>query len=392
MSISVTVGPAGADFTGTDNLVVQAAIEYVAARGGGTVKLLPGTYSLFNSVRLRSDIELVGSGPDTVLFKEPSVTVPLLEDTDWYEHRVTVSDASGFRVGGGVMLQANCPHYGGLQVTISTVVGIEGNTLLLQDAGRGADVPAHVGNFWVGHEATASTFFSLVTANWAHDLRVADLRIDGNRAHSGAPNGNYGAALYFQDCERVHLQGLTVGNIESDGLSFQIVHDLTIEDCLFHDSQQGMHTGSGSQRPIMRNNVVRNISRHAISWCWGVRHGLLEGNTIEDSVTGISIGHRDTDNIMRGNTVRRCDEGLVYRDDPPHQAAHNNLIEGNTFEDIRSGYGVEMIAPVEGNIIRGNRFANVKTAVKIGETVKSVVVEGNALENVAAEIEDLRQG
>jgi hypothetical protein len=324
--------------------------------------------------------------------KDPSATVPLVDDTDWYEHRVTVADASAFRVGGGIMLQANCPHGGGLQVAISTVVGIEGNTLWLQDQGRGSDVPSHVGNFWVGYEAQASTLFSLVTANWAHDLRVADLRIDGNRAHSASLNGNYGAALYFQDCERVHLQNLTVGNIESDCLSFQIVHDLTVEDSLFYDSQQGLHTGSGSQRPIMRNNVVRNISRHAISWCWGVRHGVLEGNTIEDSVTGISIGHRDTDNVMRGNVVRRCDEGLVYRDDPPAQAAHNNLIEANTFEDIRSGYGVDMIAPVEGNIIRANRFVNMKTAVRIGAAVKSVVVEGNVLEGVETEIEDLRQG
>ena len=392
MSIAVTVGPAGADFEGSDSLVIQAAIEYVAARGGGTVKLLPGTFGLFNSIRLRSGVELVGFGPHTVLLKEPSVTVPLVEDTDWYEHRVTVAETSGFRVGGGVMLQGKCPHTGALQVTLSTVVGIEGNTLYLQDAGRGADVPAHVGNFWVGHEATVSTCFSLVTANWAHDMRVADLRIDGNREHSGAPNGNYGAALYFQDCERVHLQRLTVGNIDSDCLSFQVVHDLTVEDSLFHDSQQGIHTGSGSQRPIMRNNLVRGISRHAISWCWGVRHGLLAGNTIEDSVTGISIGHRDTDNVMRGNVVRRCDEGLVYRDDPPHQAAHNNLVEGNTFAEIRSGYAVEMLAPVEGNIIRGNRFVNMKAGVRIGEAVKSVVVEGNVLENVAAEVEDLRRG
>ena len=56
MEIKVTVGPDGADFCGLHDRVIQAAIEYVAARGGGTVELKAGIYRLDNSVRLRSHV------------------------------------------------------------------------------------------------------------------------------------------------------------------------------------------------------------------------------------------------------------------------------------------------------------------------------------------------
>ncbi len=400
MTLTVTVAPAGAQFNGADDLVIQAAIEYVAARGGGTVSIAPGLYRLNNSVRLRSRVSLVGAGPDTVLAKEPSETVPLAEDTDWYESRVTVASAAPFRVGGGVMLRGNCPHSGMQQITIHTVLAIEGNTLWLNNMARGADAPSHVGNFWVAQEATASTLFSLVTGNWVEDISVADLRLDGNRGRSAALDGNYGGALYFQDCRRVHLRGVDVGSMESDGLSFQIVHDLTVEGCTFRDTSNGIHPGSGSQRPIIRGNTIRGCSRHGVSWCWGVKHGLMEGNTIEECPTGISIGHRDTDNVMRGNTVRRCpDGGLVYRDDPPHMAAHDNLVEGNLFEDIGTmdapGCGIEMDAPVRGNVLRSNRIVCtraglMRAGIRIGRHVEGVVLERNTVEGIPVAVEDLR--
>ncbi len=398
--MKVTVAPSGADFNGTNDLTIQAAIDYVAARGGGEVKVGPGEYRLNNSVRLRSNIALIGSGTDTVLLKEPSATVSLIEDTDWYESRITVADASPFRVGCGVLLSGKCPHSGMLQVTINTVLAIEGNTLLLDHQGRGADAPAHVGNFWVSHDATASTLFSLVTGNWIHDVRVANLRIDGNRGKSAALNGNYGAAMYFQDCERVHIQNVHSGNIKSDGLSFQIAHDLTVEDCVFDNCVQGIHPGSGSQRPIIRNNVMRNCTNNGLAWCWGVKHGLMENNLIEDCAIGITIGHRDTDNIMRGNAVRRCTQsGLVYREDPPDQAAHDNLVEDNVFEDIGTldnpGYGIDLSGPVNGTILRRNRIVCtqpglMKVGTRIGPRVGSVTLEGNRVEGIEQDIEDLR--
>ena len=128
-------------------------------------------------------------------------------------------------------------------------------------------------------------------------------------------------------------------------------------------------------------------------------HGVAENNTIEDCVSAISIGHRDTDNIMRGNTIRRCETGLVYRDDPTHQAAHDNVIEGNLFEDIGSpsaaGCAIDMDAPVHGNIVRQNRIVCTRPGlmacgIRLGAQVESVVLEGNTCEGIPVALDDRR--
>jgi hypothetical protein len=393
--LAVTVRPEDAP---SGDAAIQRAIECVAAHGGGTVRVGPGVYHLHNSVRLRSGVRVIGSGEDTLLLKEPSATVPLVEDSDWYEACVRVADARPFRVGGGVLLSGKCPHSGAETIQIHAILAVEGNTLHLDNRSR-ARYPAHLGNFWVGHEATASTLFPYVTGNWVTDVEVGYLRVDGNREHNTYLHGNYAAAVYFQDCARVHLHHLRVGNVDSDGLSFQIVDDLTIEDSVFEDCVQGIHAGSGAQRPVMRRNKIRRTGSHGLVWCWGVRNGLAETNTIEDCGSGISIGHRDTDNVMRGNTLRRCATGLTYRDDPPHQAAHDNLIEDNLFENLGTpeepGYGINMDSPVHGNVLRGNRFVCtqpglMQAAIRLGPQVESVVVEGNTCEGLPCEVEDLR--
>lgn len=400
--MGVTVGPADADFLGQDDLIIQAAIDYVAARGGGTVEVRPGLYRLQNSVRLRSGVSLVGSGTDTVLLKEPSATVAITDDTDWYDHQVTVADPAPFRVGGGILLQARCPHSGSEQIVINTVLAIEGNRLHLAAQARGPDGGAHRGNFWVGHGATASTLFSLVTANWAADVRVAHLRLDGNRGRSAALSGNYGGGMYFQDCERVLIEDVEVAHIESDCLSFQVVDDLTVQNCRFLDAIQGVHAGSGSQRPVIRGNLIRGATGNGgLVWCWGVRHGVAENNTIEDCAIGINIGHRDTDNVMRNNVVRRCSAGgLVFRDDPPHQAAHRNLIEDNRFEDIgtieKPGCGIDLDGPVAGNVLRGNRIVCtrpglMRAGIRIGPKVTDLELDRNEVEGIPLAIEDLRR-
>ena len=52
--LTITVGPKDADIGGTSQKALQAAVDYVARLGGGTVKILPGEYRLRNSVFLAS--------------------------------------------------------------------------------------------------------------------------------------------------------------------------------------------------------------------------------------------------------------------------------------------------------------------------------------------------
>jgi len=104
--VTITVGPKQADLVGTTDRVIQAAVDYVARRGGGTVRVLRGTYRLRNSIFLQSKVRLLGSGTDSVLFKEPSVKTKLIVDGDHWDEEITLADPKGFQVGDGVRQDA----------------------------------------------------------------------------------------------------------------------------------------------------------------------------------------------------------------------------------------------------------------------------------------------
>jgi len=89
--LTLTVGPTNADIVGLSEKPIQAAVDYVARFGGGTVKILPGIYRLRNAVYLQSKVRLLGSGADTVLVKEPSVTTGLAQDSDWFDQEITLA-------------------------------------------------------------------------------------------------------------------------------------------------------------------------------------------------------------------------------------------------------------------------------------------------------------
>src|ERR1700686_543600 len=60
--LTITVGTKDADIVGSTDKAIQAGVDYVARLGGGTVKILPGTYRLRNSIYLQSKVRLLGSG------------------------------------------------------------------------------------------------------------------------------------------------------------------------------------------------------------------------------------------------------------------------------------------------------------------------------------------
>src|SRR5437868_1167929 len=65
--LTITLGPEKANLVGASEQVIQAAVDYLARLGGGTVKILPGTYRFRNAVYLQSKVRLVGSGAETIL-------------------------------------------------------------------------------------------------------------------------------------------------------------------------------------------------------------------------------------------------------------------------------------------------------------------------------------
>ncbi|WP_205679063.1 right-handed parallel beta-helix repeat-containing protein [Aquisphaera insulae] len=390
---SISVGNTKGDLIGAGEKVLQAAVDRVAARGGGTVRILPGTYRLRNSVYVPSRIRLVGSGPDSILIKEPSVRTGLAASADWYDQEITLRDPRGFQVGDGICLRARNPSTGGPVVIKRTLVARSGNRFKLDRALRE--------NLWLEKgDPTAATLFPLLSLENASDIVIEGLTLDGNRTSNENLDGNYAGCIFAQDCARLTFRRVLARNNNGDGLSWQICHDVIAEDCTSEDhAGLGLHPGSGSQRPIIRGNTVRRCEI-GVFFCWGVRHGLAERNTIEDIRTaGVSLGHRDTDNLVRDNQIVRSGRvGVLFRDESLEFAAHRNRIENNRIVDSgpADGIGVDIQGQTQGitiaaNEIRETRGPMTRTGIRIGTSARDITLSGNRLQGYARDLADMRR-
>jgi hypothetical protein len=390
--LTVSVGPRAGDFQGAGEKAVQAAVDYVAQRGGGTVRILPGIFRLRNSIYLPSRIRLLGGGPDSILVKEPSISTKLAASSDWYDQEITLADARRFQVGDGVCLRAKNPDTGGPVVIKRTLVARSGNRFKLDKALRE--------NLWLEKgDPTAATLFPLISAENIADVVIENLALDGNRANNDNLDGNYAGCIFAQDCNRLTFRGVIAHHNNGDGISWQICHDVLVENCQSHDhAGLGLHPGSGSQRPIMRNNQVRR-NEIGIFFCWGVRFGLAEHNTIEDIRTaGVSIGHRDTDNLVRDNTILRSGKvGILFRTESQEFGPHRNRCENNRILDTGPADGIaidvrgqtEHVSLIK-NEIRETREPMSRIGIRIGSKAKDIVLTDNCINGVAREVADLR--
>jgi parallel beta-helix repeat protein len=392
--LTITVGQQQGDIVGKNEKAIQAAVDTVARLGGGTVKISPGTFHLRNTVWLSSGVRLVGSGPETILVKSPSVSTKLVEDSDWYDQEVTLADASGFQVGDGICLETKNPHNGGRDVFKGTLVARSGKRFKLSKPLRQ--------NFWLAGGAKISTLYPLLSSELTENVLIGDLALDGNAKNNALLDGNYAGCIFLQDCNRYTIRKVEARNYNGDGISWQICHDVLVEDCHSHDNTNlGLHPGSGSQRPMIRNNLVERNSI-GIFFCWGVKYGLAENNTAVDNRDfGVSIGHNDTDNVVRNNLIQGSGKvGVLFRDETGGKDFWPN---GNTIENNRivnsgpsDGVAVDIQGKTRGvtiakNEIREARQPMHRTGIRIGKQVGSVTLADNRIDGFSVAIADQRK-
>jgi hypothetical protein len=391
--LTLTVGTEKGDLIGTDEKVIQAAVDSVARFGGGTVRLLPGTFRLRNAVYLASGVRLLGSGDDTILIKEPSRSSRLLFDSDWFDQEITLADATGFRVGDGVCLRARNAHNNGTIVIKRTLVARSGNRFKLDRALRE--------NLWLMGEATAATLFPLLSGENVAGIAIENLTLDGNRANNDNLDGNHAGCIFLQDCRDITIRKVTARHNNGDGISWQICHDVVVEDCHSHDhAGLGLHPGSGSQRPVIRGNKSQR-NDIGLFFCWGVKYGLAERNTLEDNRSvGLSIGHRDTDNLIRDNDIRRSGKvGVLFRPERGKAfAGHRNRLENNRVLDSggEEGIAIDVQGETEAlvfvhNELRESRGPAKRTGVRLGPKTGAITLEENQIEGFAVQMSDLRK-
>lgn len=391
----ITAGRDNADLIGADNRVLQAAVDYIAGLGGGTVEIGPGEYLMRDSLHLRSGVTVRGQAGKTCLRKADSVESALALDGDFGEEQITVADPSGFDVGSGVAIWDD--HAGGFHTTVARITGRRGNTFAI-------DTPL-MADCMVQNHAKAATVFAVVSGHEVRNVRVEGLVILGNKDANVPLNGCRGAGIYLYRGHGAVLKDCIIRGYNGDGISFQQSNDVRVEDCVSEDNVQlGLHPGSGSQRPIIQRCIARGNGTDGLFLCWRVRHGVFEDNTLEGNGRyGISIGHKDSDNLLQRNRVSaNAREGVYFRKESLGMAAHRTRLVENVIENNGTAApspGIRIRGATSGlvfekNTIRDTRAPGNRTqkaGIVIEPEAGEVALQDNTIDAEIA-VEDLRPG
>ncbi len=161
----------------------------------------------------------------------------------------------------------------------------------------------------------------------------------------------------------------------------------------------GMHPGSGSQRTVIRKNVLER-NNIGIFFCWGVQYGLAEKNTIRDNrECGISIGHRDHENIIRENEILNSGKtGILFRPERGEGfTAAGNRVENNRIVDSgpEDGVAIDIQGVTSGNTIANNTLLETRAparriGIRLGPENGNNTLSDNHVEGFAVPLTDNR--
>jgi hypothetical protein len=306
--IRITVGNQNADITGADNRALQAAVDYVSTLGGGTVEIGPGKYTMHDSLHLRSHVNVVGAGEETVLVKPAAAQSQLTLDGDFGEEQVTLASPNGFEVGNGISV---CDKgSGGFHVVVGTILWKDEDIM-------GVSKPMG-GDYMVANNARAATTYPVVSGYYIEGVLIEGLTIEGNKEQNPYLTGCRGAGIFLYRGHGTRIFNCRVYDYAGDGISFQQSQNVSVEACHSRgNTHLGLHPGSGSGSPTIRYCKSEQNGQIGLFLCWRGKHGTFENNKLMDNgVTGISIGHKDTDNMFKNN--RSCGnsrEGILFRND-----------------------------------------------------------------------------
>ncbi len=195
------------------------------------------------------------------------------------------------------------------------------------------------------------------------------------------------------------MRGVTARDFYCDGIVWGISHDVLVENCHLHDGARlALHSGSGSQRSIVRGNRVQRSSE-GVYLCWGAQHGLYEQNVIEDCGYGMTFGHSDSDNLICDNEIRRSSKaGIYFRGGNKAFAPHRNRFERNRIIDSggEKGIAIHITGQTEAVVLINNEIRETRgPASRIGILIEAdacdIRSKDNRIEGVATPVSDLRK-
>jgi len=343
----ITVGLKNADIIGTDNRAIQAAVDMVAMKGGGTVHILPGEYILNDAIRLRSNIHLKGDREKTILKHAPAISCPLLKDADIGQKEITPKDPSLFKVGMGVVCRST-KYTGEMENKPLTIIRIENGVLYLNNYIE-FDFTADFDGMKKGEAGgVVANIFPLIFGWEVENVVIEGLTVDSKvEVNSGWVNTRVGG-ICLERTKNGLIKDVTAINTQGDGILISSCEHITAENCLgANNTYHGLHCGAHSPWTIVRHSTFHHNGSDGIYICWGVREGeftdnIIYNNGIREDLNfpdhgkrgGISIGHKDTDNLIARNHIyENARYGVYFRTKTEANGAHRNTLKDNIIEN-----------------------------------------------------------
>lgn len=375
-------GPA--DVTGNDNAALQKAADML--RPGDTLEIGPGTYEMNNSLFVPSKVTVRGTPGQTILMKSAGVESLLAYDGDYGERQLAVAEPAKFRPGMGLAVMDDTLS-GGWDISITSITAVDGNILRVD--------PMTLRDYNLSEKhARVRNSFPILCAIETEGVVFENLIVDGNKGQNAYLDGCRGGAIYLYISKDAVVRNCVARNYNGDGISFQITENIQVLDCeSFGHTGFGLHPGTGSDKPLVKNCRLHDNGQVGLFLCWRVRHGQFVDNVIENNGQyGISIGHKDTDNLFTNNTIKGngfC--GVLFRQENFANSGHRNTFKENKILDNgkgSKGYGFYVEPMATDIVIAGNSIAETRSGdsrtqrygVYKVRGAGSVTIQDNAME------------
>ena len=324
MNKIITVGLKKGDLTGDTELAIQAAVDYLSYIGGGTVSIGPGVFEIGASVRLRSNVSIIGTPGETVFRKCSNIVSYLATDGDANEKQLTLVNPEGFEPGHTITVRYEGRGSGFLETT-AVITGKKGSIVEIDNG--------LIQDYNIINKAVAERNFSVISGIECENNIISGITVDGNKENNSLAGGCRNAGIYFFGASKAVIENCVVKNYNGDGISYQTCNDITVKDSVFQgNAGLGIHPGSGTTVTRILGCKSYNNGGDGIFVCWRVTGGLIEDNEIyENGHNGISIGHKDINNVIRKNRIyQNCHCGILFREELEPMGANYNIIENNT--------------------------------------------------------------
>jgi hypothetical protein len=314
-------------------------------------------------------VNLTGDKEKTILKRGPVVSSRLLIDADIGQKEITPRDPSRFRVGMGIICKDKEPAHN-MSVPL-TIVRIENGVLYVDDylqfdftADKNVD-----GEEFNGFVTNA---FPLIFGDNVENVMVEGFTVDAKTNDDPSWKDLWVCGgICFQYSKNSVIRNVKVVNTHGDGIRLaRASKNILVEECeSAYNTYYGIHPGSHTTDITVRRCHVHHNGSDGIYICWGVRNSKFLNNEIHHNGfihfgerNGISLGHKDTNNLIEGNHIyENAVSGIHFRikteaNAPHHNIVRDNLIENNGMSghDKGKGSGIYIWGPVHDILVENN--------------------------------------